>query len=90
MFDSGVGGLSILREFSRLAPCERVVYLADTAYFPYGPRDHGEVRKRAFSAAHRLIAAGVKLIVVACNTASAAAIVNEAETETPSSNSSRT
>lgn len=76
MFDSGVGGLSVLREFRRLAPNERTVYFADTAWFPYGPRDPGEVRKRAFAISHRLVEAGVKLIVVACNTASAAAIAD--------------
>ena len=76
IFDSGVGGLSILREFQRVAPRERVVYFADTAYFPYGPRDPGEVRKRSFAAAHRLLDADAKLIIVACNTASAAAIAD--------------
>ena len=76
MFDSGVGGLSVLREFRRLAPRERTVYFADTAYFPYGPRDPGEVRKRAFAIAHRLVEADAKLIVVACNTASAAAVAD--------------
>ncbi len=76
MFDSGVGGLSILREFRRLAPRERTVYFADTAYFPYGPRDPGEVRKRAFAITRRLVEADAKLIVVACNTASAAAVAD--------------
>ena len=76
MFDSGVGGLSVFREFRRLAPGERTVYFADTAYFPYGPRDPGEVRKRAFAATHRLVDAGAKLIIVACNTASAAAVAD--------------
>jgi glutamate racemase len=75
-FDSGVGGLSVLREFRRLAPGERLLYLADTAYFPYGPRPAAEVRKRAFAITQRLLAAGCKLIVVACNTASAAAIAD--------------
>jgi glutamate racemase len=74
MFDSGVGGLSILGSFRRLAPNERAVYFADTAWFPYGPRPPAEVRKRSFAVTHRLLQAGVKLIVVACNTASAAAI----------------
>ncbi len=74
MFDSGVGGLSILRSFQDLAPAERVVYLADTAYFPYGPRPAAEVRKRSFAITQRLMESGVKLIVVACNTASAAAL----------------
>ena len=76
MFDSGVGGLSVLREFRRLAPRERTVYFADTAWFPYGPRDPGEVRKRAFAITHRLVEADAKLIVVACNTASAAAVAD--------------
>lgn len=76
MFDSGVGGLSVLREFRRLAPAERVIYFADTAYFPYGPRPAAEVRKRAFAVVHRLLASDVKLVVVACNTASAAAIAD--------------
>ena len=74
MFDSGVGGLSVLKAFRQLAPNERVVYFADTAFFPYGPRPAAEVRKRSFAIAHRLVRSGVKLIVVACNTASAAAL----------------
>jgi glutamate racemase len=66
--------LSVLRHFQRLAPHERVIYFADTAFFPYGPRPAAEVRKRAFAIADRLLASDVKLMVVACNTASAAAI----------------
>lgn len=76
MFDSGVGGLSVLGVFRGLAPEERVIYFADTAWFPYGPRPAAEVRKRAFAITHRLLESGVKLIVVACNTASAAAIAD--------------
>ncbi|GAB4321836.1 MAG: glutamate racemase [Dehalococcoidia bacterium] len=74
MFDSGVGGLSVLGAFRRLAPQERVVYFADTAWFPYGPRPQAEVRKRAFAITRRLLESDAKLIVVACNTASAAAL----------------
>lgn len=74
VFDSGVGGLSVLRHFQRLAPHEHVIYFADTAFFPYGPRPAAEVRKRSFAIADRLLASGVKMIIVACNTASAAAI----------------
>jgi glutamate racemase len=74
MFDSGVGGLSVLKAFCRLAPNERVIYFADTAYFPYGPRPAPEVRKRSFAIVQRLLQSDVKLIVVACNTASAAAL----------------
>ncbi|MCZ2110554.1 MAG: glutamate racemase, partial [Dehalococcoidia bacterium] len=76
MFDSGAGGLSVLRAFQRIAPNERVIYFADTDYFPYGPRPAAEVRKRAFAIANRLLRSDVKLIVVACNTASAAAIAD--------------
>ncbi len=76
MFDSGVGGLSVLGHLRRLAPAESVVYFADTAFFPYGPRAAAEVRKRSFAVVQRLEAAGVKLVVVACNTASAAAIAD--------------
>lgn len=76
MFDSGVGGLSVLKAFRELAPNERVIYLADTAWFPYGPRPAPEVRKRSFAITRRLLESDVKLIVVACNTASAAAIAD--------------
>ena len=76
IFDSGVGGLSVLREFQRLAPNERVVYFADTAWFPYGPRPAAEVRKRSFAITNHLTGLGCKLIIVACNTASAAAIAD--------------
>lgn len=74
MFDSGVGGLSVLKAFREMAPNERVIYFADTAYFPYGPRPAAEVRKRTFAIAQRLLQSRAKLIVVACNTASAAAL----------------
>lgn len=80
MFDSGVGGLSVLRAFQSLAPNERVLYFADTAWFPYGPRPAAEVRKRCFAITQRLLASDVKMIVVACNTASAAAISDLRET----------
>lgn len=74
MFDSGVGGLSVLESFQQLAPNERVIYFADTSWFPYGPRPAAEVRKRSFAITQRLLASDAKLIVVACNTASAAAV----------------
>jgi glutamate racemase len=75
-FDSGVGGLGVLRHFQRLAPNEAVIYFADTAFFPYGPRPAPEVRKRSFAVVQRLVQSDVKLVVVACNTASAAAIAD--------------
>ena len=49
IFDSGVGGLSVLECFRELCPNERVVYFADTDWFPYGPRPAAEVRKRSFT-----------------------------------------
>lgn len=76
IFDSGIGGLSVVRSFQQLAPGENVIYFADTAYFPYGPRPAAEVRKRSFAIVQRLLTADVKLIVVACNTASAAAVAD--------------
>ncbi len=76
MFDSGVGGLSVLREFRALASAEDVIYFADTLYFPYGPRPAPEVRKRAFGITSTLLERGAKAIVVACNTASAAALAD--------------
>lgn len=76
MFDSGVGGLSVLQAFQQIAPAEDVLYFADTAWFPYGPRPAAEVRKRSFAITQRLIQSRVKLIVVACNTASAAAVAD--------------
>lgn len=74
VFDSGVGGLSILREIHRQFPGESVVYLADQAWAPYGERSLDEVRARSFTIVDHLLARGVKGVVVACNTASAAAL----------------
>lgn len=74
LFDSGVGGLSVLRRLQAIAPNERYLYFADTAFFPYGPRPAAEVRKRSFAVVQRLLQSDVKMVVVACNTASAAAI----------------
>ncbi len=76
MFDSGIGGISVLESFRQLAPNEDVVYFADTAWFPYGPRPAAEIRKRSFAITQRLLASDVKLVVAACNTASAAAIAD--------------
>ena len=73
-FDSGLGGLCILEAFKRRCPHESTVYLADSAHCPYGNRPAEEIR--ALSAANTavLLARGCKMIVVACNTATAAAI----------------
>jgi len=74
VFDSGVGGLSVLREIRRLLPAADLVYLADQAHAPYGERSLQEVRDFAEAIAGYLIARGAAPVVVACNTASAAAI----------------
>lgn len=73
VFDSGVGGLSVLRELLREAPEERFIYFGDTGNCPYGPRSDEEIQTLSLAAARFLIERGVKLIVVACNTASVAA-----------------
>jgi glutamate racemase len=74
VFDSGVGGLSILREIREQLPAEPVIYVADQGHVPYGPRSIEQVREFSFGVCRFLMAQGVKLIVIACNTASAAAL----------------
>jgi glutamate racemase len=74
MFDSGVGGLSVLRALRSALPNENVLYLADQAHIPYGPKSKEEIRGFAFEITRFLMNQGAKLIVVACNTASAAAL----------------
>jgi glutamate racemase len=74
MFDSGVGGLSVLAEFRALRPTESILYYADNAFCPYGIRPPGEIRERTVAIARLLVEQGAKAIVVACNTASAVAI----------------
>ncbi len=74
IFDSGVGGLSVLRAIRAELPRYPVLYLADQAHVPYGPRTLEEVRGFSESVARFLLARGAKLIVVACNAASAASL----------------
>jgi glutamate racemase len=74
VFDSGVGGLTVLHECLVNLPHEDFVYLGDTANFPYGPKPLNQVRRLAFAAAQALTDLGVKLIIVACNSAAAAAL----------------
>jgi glutamate racemase len=74
MFDSGVGGLSLLREVRSLLPREAILYFADSAHCPYGAQTEEFVRQRALHIAAFLLAQGAKLLVVACNTASIAAL----------------
>ena len=74
VFDSGVGGLTVVAALHRLRPALPVRYIADTAYFPYGERTPAEVEARAFVLAQQLISEGCVLLVVACNTASSSAL----------------
>ena len=74
IFDSGVGGLSVLRAVRRELPCEDILYLGDQAHIPYGQRDKEQIREFSRAVTRYLLAQGAKLIVVACNTASAAAL----------------
>lgn len=73
IFDSGLGGLSVLREIRQQLPQHDLLYLADSAYCPYGPRPAAEIRARALACATFLVEQAVELIVVACNTATSAA-----------------
>ncbi len=74
VFDSGVGGLSVLRAIRAEIPSAALIYLADQAHVPYGPRPLEQVRGFSEAVARFLLAQGVTIIVVACNTASAAAL----------------
>jgi glutamate racemase len=69
MFDSGVGGLTVLHECLVSLPQEDFLYLGDTAMFPYGDKDPGELRERIRRIAELLLDRGAKLLVIACNTA---------------------
>ena len=74
VFDSGVGGISVLRHLLRHMPGERFLYFGDSANAPYGSRSTEEVRQLTLSAARQLCGQGIKALVVACNTATSAAI----------------
>ncbi|HET7467226.1 MAG TPA: glutamate racemase [Candidatus Dormibacteraeota bacterium] len=74
IFDSGVGGLTVLRAIRERLPHEPTIYLADLFHFPYGPRYQDEVRGFAFEIIRYLETRDVKLVVIACNTATAAAL----------------
>ena len=73
VFDSGVGGISVLREIAALLPAEDYIYYGDSANAPYGVRPTEEIRRLTTAVFEKLIAQGVKAIVIACNTASSAA-----------------
>lgn len=74
VFDSGVGGLTVLRAVRDVLPGESTIYVGDLAFFPYGPRDQAEVRARALAITGYLANRDVKALVVACNTATSAAL----------------
>lgn len=74
VFDSGVGGLSVLREIVRILPHQELVYVADSAHVPYGERETGEIRVLSRAITAFLVEQGAVVVVVACNTASAAAL----------------
>ena len=74
VFDSGVGGLTVLHELLVSLPTEDYVYLGDTARFPYGERSAEELEQFAIEIAERLLGAGAKLLVVACNAVSSVAL----------------
>ena len=71
IFDSGVGGLTVARAILDQLPHEQLRYLGDTAHLPYGPRPIADVRRLALGCLDRLVDEGVKMLVIACNTASA-------------------
>ncbi|HEY4112530.1 MAG TPA: glutamate racemase [Rhizomicrobium sp.] len=70
VFDSGMGGLTVLRALAERLPNESLVYLGDTARLPYGTKSADTVRRYAIQASRALVSRGVKMIVIACNTAS--------------------
>jgi glutamate racemase len=80
VFDSGIGGLSVLKEIHQLLPHENLIYVGDSAHAPYGDRSAKHVRERSQSIADFLLDQGVKAIVIACNTATAEAATQLRET----------
>jgi glutamate racemase len=83
VFDSGMGGLTVLRALMERLPSERFIYLGDTARLPYGTKSPETVEAYASQATRLLIEAGVKMVVIACNTASAVALTSLARQLAP-------
>jgi glutamate racemase len=85
VFDSGVGGLTVVRTLIDLLPSESILYFGDSARGPYGPRSAEEVRAFSLEIADYLVAEGVKMLVVACNSASSAGVdhLREAHPDVP-------
>ena len=74
VFDSGLGGMSVLREIHRLLPSEALIYVADSAHAPYGAKTPDYIRQRCLQVANFLVEQGIKVLVVACNTATMHAV----------------
>lgn len=74
VFDSGVGGLTVFREIARILPHHSLIYLGDSARVPYGTKSPAIVQRYAMEAANHLVQRGIGLLVVACNTATSAAL----------------
>lgn len=74
VFDSGVGGISVLRHLRQVLPSEKFLYYGDSANAPYGTRSREEIQTLALNVAEKLVKRNIKALVVACNTATAAAI----------------
>lgn len=80
LFDSGVGGLTVLAALRARLPGENILYLGDTARLPYGAKSPATIRRYALQCAEKLVGRGIKMLVVACNTASAVALDALAQT----------
>ena len=78
VFDSGVGGLTVLRALISVLPAEDFLYLGDTARLPYGTKSPDTVARYSMRATEALVSRGIKALVVACNTASASALPSSA------------
>lgn len=74
VFDSGIGGVSVLRQMTALMPQENFIYLGDTANAPYGTKSHDEIMRLSVCCAEYLVLRGIKALVVACNTATSVCI----------------
>lgn len=74
VFDSGVGGISVLRELVRLLPQENFIYIGDSIHAPYGTKPHDEVHRYVVENVEKLLSMGAKAIVVACNTATSVSV----------------
>lgn len=82
VLDSGVGGLTVVKELIRQLPKERIIYLGDTARCPYGPRTREEVRQFTWEMTNYLLAKNIKMLVIACNTATSV-VLEEMQAELP-------